>query len=42
MLLDTSGLLCLFYRDEAQHPQAVQLFEAAGFCQQAAAAGRSR
>src|SRR5690349_11998546 len=29
MLLDTSGLFCLFRRDEAQHPQAVQLFEAA-------------
>ncbi|HMF11818.1 MAG TPA: PIN domain-containing protein [Gemmataceae bacterium] len=29
MLLDTSGLLCFHHRSEAQHAEAVQLFQAA-------------
>ena len=30
MLLDTSGLLCLFHREERQHDDARRLFHAAG------------
>lgn len=29
MLLDTSGLLCFYHRDEPQHPEAVRLFREA-------------
>lgn len=29
MLLDTSGLLCLFHRDESQHREAIRLYATA-------------
>ena len=31
MLIDTSGLLCLYHRAETQHTDAVTLFDAASF-----------